>query len=106
MPFSNVAASSTDSVIVTAVPGKSIVVLGAIIAAGAVTGSTVVFNSKGSGAGTAISPTFSPVAGDVATLPISLPPAGYWFKTLPGESLTATTGAGSTTGINVTVQIV
>jgi len=106
MPFANVAASQTDSVLVSAVPGKSITVLGVVIASGTVAASSVVFNSKGSGAGTAISPTFTSTIGGVATLPIAAPSSGYWFKTNVGESLTVSTGAGSATGINVTVQIV
>lgn len=96
--FAGVAASATDSNLVTAVSGKSIQVYGVIINQGDTTPSTVVFNSKGSGAGTAISATLKAAANggfviDQADFP--------WFATLAGEGLTVSTGAGSTTNIHV-----
>ena len=105
MAFANVAASQTDSSIVSAVAGKSITVLGFGLVAGA-TATTVTFNSKGAGAGTAISALYAlPISG-VCVFPVSAPSSGYWFKTNVGEALTVTTGAGATTGIEIVIQIV
>lgn len=93
----NIAASTTDGNIVTAVASKSIVV----IAWNAVTGATatnLTFNSKPAGAGTAISQIYpngsngGEVLGEFRH--------GY-FATNSGEGLTVTTGTGSTTGIMV-----
>lgn len=96
--FANVAASQTDSSLVTAVSGKSIVVIAVHAHAGA-TATNLTFNSKGAGAGTAITPAW-PIGAN----------GGYietenrfgWFATNVGEALTATTGAGSTTAILIT----
>ena len=95
--FANVAASATDSNIVTAVASKKIRVLSVIALAGG-TATNLTFNSKPAGAGTAITPLLANAAngGEV------LPPNPYgWFETTAGEGLTVTTGAGSTTGILV-----
>jgi hypothetical protein len=101
--FANVAASQTDQVLVAAIPGGRIEVLAVAINQGAGTASPVTFNSKGSGAGTAISPTFtySPAGGS------NLGDAGAasWFRTNKGEALTVTTGAGSTTGVIVVYRV-
>jgi hypothetical protein len=95
--FDNVAASQTDEEIVAAVPGKRIRVLAAVFVTGA-TGTNATFNSKGSEAGAAISMTFQNAAGSGAQLS---PNALGWFETEVGEALTLTTGAGSTTGVQV-----
>jgi hypothetical protein len=95
---SDVAASATDSSLVAAVTGKRIVVIQAVWVTGT-TATTVVFNSKGSGAGTAISGTFSNDINGGVVLPFS---QSGWFETNVGEALTCTTGAGSTTGITLT----
>jgi hypothetical protein len=93
----NIAASQTDANIVTAVGGKSILVLLFRLHAGG-TATTVVFNSKPAGAGTAISEVFAmPINGNHSP---GFSPVGH-FKTTSGEGLTVTTGAGSTTGIGV-----
>lgn len=95
--FANVAASQTDSVIVAAVAGKKIRVLAWGAVAGA-TATNLTFNSKPAGAGVAISQLFANGAngGEV----YNFNPLG-WFETVAGEGLTVTTGAGATTGINV-----
>lgn len=95
--FANVAASATDSNIVTAVALKSIRVVAAAFMAGG-TATNLTFNSKPGGAGTAISPLFASGVNGGAVLPYN--PIG-WFQTAAGEGLTVTTGAGSTTGIIV-----
>ncbi|OPX88989.1 MAG: hypothetical protein A4E53_01722 [Pelotomaculum sp. PtaB.Bin104] len=93
--FANVAASQTDSSIVAANGSKVIYVLGFQAVCGA-TATNLTFNSKGGGAGTAISPLYA----NAANGGISCPPSGIpYFKTSAGEALTVTTGAGSTTGI-------
>lgn len=105
--LANVAASQTDANIVTGLNGKIIRVIGGFaVVAG--TATNVTFNSKGTGAGTAIS-SIIPCGingGILMPLPPSLPtgepPFGY-FQTNKGEGLTVTTGAGaSITGITIT----
>jgi hypothetical protein len=96
--FANIATATTDGAIVSAVAGKKIRVLAVMAVAGA-TATTITFNSKPAGAGTAISALFA--AGANGLTPLSYNPLG-WFETNAGEGLTATTGAGSTTGIQVT----
>lgn len=96
--FANVAASQTDSSIVAAVAGKVIRVLAVVAVAGG-TATNLTFNTKPSGAGTAISPLFANGINGGEVLPFN--PSG-WFQTNSGEGLTVTTGAGSTTGILVT----
>lgn len=97
-PFANVAAASTDAVVKAGVSGKRIRVLAFMFICGD-TKTDANFNSKGSGAGDAISPVFENAANGGAVGPWN--PAG-WFETDPGEALTLTTGAGSTTGVLVT----
>ena len=98
--FLNVAASQTDTELVVAVSGKSVRVLQVFLQAGA-TGTTVTFNSKGAGSGTAISPVFQNAANGGAVLPFS---RVGWFDTNVSEALTVTTGAGSTCGILVLTE--
>lgn len=96
--FANIAASTTDgSLGIAGVSGKRIVVLALAFVAGA-TETTATFNSKPSGAGSAVSMTFANAANGGAVLPHN--PHG-WFLTKTGEGLTLTTGAGSTTGVQV-----
>jgi len=95
--FANVSASQTDSSIVAAVTSKKIRVLG-VVAHAAGTATNITFNSKGAGAGTAITHTIPAGANGGEVLP------GWhigWFESASGEALTVTTGAGSTTGILV-----
>src|SRR4051812_41148711 len=65
--FANIAASTTDGPIVTAVAGKKIRVIAGVWQAGA-TATNITYNSKGSGAGTAISPLFAAGANGGASL--------------------------------------
>ena len=96
--FANVAASQTDSVLVAARTGKRIAVFALSFVAGA-TATDATFNSKPSGsAGSAISMKFANAANGGAVLPFL---EHAWFITRTSESLTLTTGAGSTTGVQV-----
>lgn len=99
--LANVAASQTDSVLVAGVAGKVIRVTSAVMNPGGVA-TTCVFNSKGAGAGTAISPVFSNEANRANILQND---QTGWFETNPGEALTVTTGAGSTTGLLVSYAL-
>jgi hypothetical protein len=96
--FANVAASQTDSSLVAAVTGKKIRVLAAACLAGG-TATTITFNTKPAGAGSAISALFANGINGGEVLPYN--PAG-WFETASGGGLSVTTGAGSTTGIQIT----
>jgi predicted aconitase with swiveling domain len=97
--FDNVAASATDSVLVAAATGLKIRVLTFLINHGSTTASTVVFNS----ASAAKTPKFLGVPNGV--IGASNDRAGL-FETNKGEALTVTTGAGSTTGIMVTYELI
>jgi hypothetical protein len=101
--FDSVAASQTDSVLVAAVTNRRIRVLTFLINWGAATASPVTFNSKGSGAGTAKTPAFT---GPVTSIGGASGDRAGLFETNRGEGLTVTTGAGSTTGIMVTYELV
>lgn len=98
----SVAASATDSVLVTAVSGRKVRVTSLVFFHGDTTASTVTFNSKPAGAGTAITPAFKYSANGGTSV---YNPDGF-FETNIGEGLTVTTGAGSTTGIMLTYKIV
>lgn len=100
--FANVAQSQTDSSIVSAVAGYKIRVI-AMKAITAGTATNVTFNTKPSGAGTAITCLNPYGANGGEVLPLN--DAG-WFETNVGEGLTVTTGAGSTTGIQVVYLLV
>ena len=93
----NVAASQTDSAVITAVAGKRIRVVVFRIHAGG-TATNVTFNTKPSGAGTAISELFACAANGGHHGTFS--PVGH-FQTASGEGLTVTTGGGSTVGIGI-----
>jgi hypothetical protein len=97
----DVAQSQTDASIVAAQSGKVIRVLSIAFVCGA-TETNATFNSKGSGAGTAISPVFQNAANGGAVLPHN--PLG-WFETSTGEGLSLTTGTGSQTGVLVTYVV-
>lgn len=100
--FANIAASTTDGALITAVTGKIIRVVALSAVAGG-TATTLTFNSKPAGAGTAISPLYANGANGGEVLPYN--PKG-WFDSNVGEGLTATTGGGSTTGILVNYILV
>jgi hypothetical protein len=91
--FANIAASQTDSSVVAAVSGRAIRVVALACQCGA-TATNITFNS----ASTAISMTFQNAANGGEILPRN--DLG-WFQTVAGEALTATTGTGSTTGVQV-----
>lgn len=102
--WDNVAAAATDSVLVAASFGAAarIRVVYAFVNAVDVGVCTFTFNSKGAGAGTAISPTFEvPLNGNLL-----LPDTEGWFETNPGEALTVTTAAASAVGIIVVFEVV
>lgn len=99
--FANVAAGQTDSALVSAVSGTAIKVLGVATKCGG-TATNITFNSKGSGAGTAISALFANGINGDTILPYNVE---GWFETTIGEGLTCTTGAGSTTGIQIIYAI-
>ena len=95
--FANIAPSTTDAVIVTGVTNRIILVKGAASECGA-TATNITFNTKPAGAGTAISMQFQNPANGGFVLPYN---EGGWFQTNPGDSLSATTGTGSTTGVQI-----
>lgn len=95
--WANVPASTTDQVLVAAVAGKSVEVM-AVFAVTGGTATLLTFNSKGSGAGTAISPDLPNGVNGGEVLPYL---DSGWLKTNAGEGLSVTTGAGSTTAILV-----
>lgn len=95
--FANVNASSTDASVVDAVPGKRIQVCAVVFVCGG-TATNATFNTKPSGAGSAISALFANAANGGAVLPFA--EAG-WFATNVGEGLSLTTGSGSATGVQV-----
>lgn len=95
--FVNVPGAETDYTVVAAVSGKKILVVQTfMVAADSIDGSDVSFRSKGSGAGTAISPLFANSPNGGAVLPFS--PVG-WFETLIDEALTV----GTTDAIGIMV---
>jgi hypothetical protein len=98
--WDNVAAAATDSVLVTnPSTTRKIRVLRVFLNATDAGVSTFTFNSKGGGAGTAISPTFeTPLNGGFV---LGGGDDGGWFETNVGESLTITTAAASTVSIIV-----
>lgn len=101
--YDNVAASQTDSILVAAVTGRKIRVLAVVINQGDTTPSSVTFNSKSGGAGTAIFPVLKAAANGGFVLPEN--PDG-WFETNSGEGLSWTTGAGSNTSVSVIFTLV
>lgn len=94
----DVAASQTDSSIIAAVSGKKLRVISMVAVCGA-NATDLTFNTKPSGSGTAITGVFQNAANGGEVLPFN---QSGWFETNAGEGLTATTGAGSTTGITMT----
>lgn len=95
--FANVAAGTTDASVVSAVSGKKIRIVSYKIAT-VTAATTVTFNSKPAGAGTAIS---ALLVAPVGTSNAAFSPLGH-FETNSGEGLTVTTGAGNPVGVQVT----
>lgn len=98
--WDNVAAAATDSVLVAAAGTNKIRVLAVFVNGVDVGVCTFTFNSKGAGAGTAISPTFEVPLNGGFVLPLS----DGWFETNSGEALTVTTAAASAVGIIVVYE--
>jgi hypothetical protein len=104
--FANTAASTTDGALTDPISTSSLstgranarIRVYALYAQAGGTATNITFNSKGAGAGTAIGPLMAAGANGGAVLPYN--PKG-WFTTKPGEGLTVTTGAGSTSGLQV-----
>lgn len=106
MPFAkaDIAASQTDSVVVAAVAKHRIRVRAYTILVGG-TATNVTFNSKPSGAGSAISMVHQCGANGGVVIPDSGDNQG-WFQTGEGEGLTVTTGAGAQAGVHVVYDLV
>ena len=88
----NVAASQTDSELIAARTGKVIKVYGFMLTSVANTQFT--FNSKGAGAGVAISMLVTVPTVNAVVFPLLSHPNSY-FDTASGESLTSTSGTGN-----------
>ena len=101
--YDAIAASQTDSALVAAVPGRKIRVLSFMINQGDTTPSSVTFNSKPAGSGTAIFPVLKYPANGGTSTPEVL---SGWFETVAGEGLSVTTGAGSATSVAVVYTLV
>lgn len=101
--FTNIASATTDGSILAAQTNKIVRVLSVFAMCGA-TATTLVFNTKGSGAGTAISGTFALAANGGFVIPMPTVQAP-WFQTNSGEALTATTGTGSTVSIQIVYEL-
>lgn len=99
--WDNIAASTTDSIVVAATAGYKIRVLALLLNHGDTTPSSVTLNSKSGSAGTAISPLLKGPANGGFVVPYS---KQGWWETNSGEGLSATTGAGSTTGVTVVYE--
>lgn len=104
--FKNVSASSTDSIVIAAITDRVIRVFGLALECGAVS-TIIVFNSKSSSSSTPISMNMSlgPYGSLVLPQPANISTRTVWFQTNPGESLTVTTGAGSTVGIQLVYDV-
>lgn len=100
--FANVAAGTTDALLVTGTANRYIRVYGLASECGA-TATTITFNTAtGGSGGVAISMNFQNPANGGFVLPYS--EAG-WFRTNAGDYLTCTTGSGSTTGVQILYAI-
>jgi hypothetical protein len=99
----NIAASQTDSVLLAAQGASNKIRVLQVVAVAGTSATNLTFNTKGAGAGTAISCLFANAANGGIVLPFS--PNG-WFTTNANEALTVTTGAGSTTGILIKYIVV
>lgn len=94
--FVNSTASQTDVSVVAAVAGKRIVVLGLTWSC-ITTATAVTLNTKGSGAGVALTPAMYTAANTT----LVIPPVLAHVQTNVGEALTMTTSAGNTNGLFV-----
>lgn len=101
--FANIAASQTDASVIAAVAGHRIRVLAYILQAGS-TATNLTFNTKPAGAGSAISMLHANSGNGGLVVPRNGNEG--WFQTNEGDGLTVTTGAGSTTGIQIVYALV
>lgn len=97
--YDSIAASADDSVLVAAVTGRKIRVCSVVINQGDTTPSSVTFLSDS----TAIYPPLKAAANGGFVMGDN--PRG-WFETDVGEALKVDTGAGSTTSVAVTYELV
>jgi hypothetical protein len=101
--YKNVGSNQTDYVLHAGVVGKKIRLTHFMLVIGGAA-TNVTFNSKGSGAGVAISPLFAFDARSGACAPYA--PNG-WLQTNEGEALTITTSnSGVSTGILFNIELV
>lgn len=96
--FANIAASTTDGTLVAASGSKRIRITGVVVMTGN-RATDITFNSKPSGAGTAITCLFACSANGGFVMPFS--PTG-WFESSGDEGISVTSSGGSTTGIQCT----
>lgn len=96
-PGTAIAAGQTDAVVASASPGRKIRVLSVHVFPTTTPPASVTFNSKGAGAGTAISPVLPLVA--ATPLPVVGSSDAGLFETKPGEALTVTNPAGTTLAV-------
>jgi hypothetical protein len=99
--FVNGVGAATDTAVVAAVPGRAIRVIGGYVSAGAAV-SSVQFNTKPAGAGTAIAGLINlAVSGTVV-----LSPDARYCQTNSGEGLTVTTVGTGPASVHVIYQLV
>ena len=97
-----VAAGQTDSVLLEPTSTRRVRVV-ALHAQAVGLASNFTLNSKGSGAGVALSAALGVASGEPVLWPFD--PNG-WLDTLLGESLTVTTGAGGSVALTMTLALV
>lgn len=101
--FDAIAAAQTDSNLVSAMAGAKLRVVALFVNNTDVGAGTVTFNSKGSGAGTAIAGPFDSTQNGGFVLPLC---ESGWFESLEGEGLTITTAAASAASVVVVYEII
>ena len=99
--YAKFSTATTDGVVVAAVATKKIRVLQLAYSC-TVADTTVVFNSKGAGAGTAISNIFY---NKLETFGSLAPSDNGWFETTAGEGLSVTATTGTAAGVVTYVEI-
>lgn len=104
--FVTVAASQTDSAVVTAVANKKIRVVAMCINGTDAGASSVNFNTKPAGGGSAITPIFKVNNNTSLVLPATAHEGSGWFETNVGEGLTITSAAASAAVYMVVYEVV
>lgn len=92
-----IAASTTDGAIVSGVAGKKVRITSLLVVPGSAT--TVTVNSKGAGAGTALTPALAAVT----VLP---PNSDGWFESNIGEGISVSTSTGAASAVTINYVIV